>query len=222
VTTYRPRRPTRGPSPFDLAERDAFAAMSAASLDAVRSSAETWRNGLSAFITLVTTGVVIKGRDTTNALSTEWRTLLTALIGGGLLAAIVGLWQALGAQAGTRPRATTLSAVHSRYGSVAAYKVALANAAAVRLRRAQYLVATALALLLASIVVTWWAPDDSGDKSGSDKPVYLKVSHQGGTSCGALRSADGGMVRLKVPGRHEPAVIALTKVTNVEVVRACG
>ncbi|MET7703110.1 hypothetical protein [Streptomyces sp. NPDC005485] len=218
MSGYRPRRPTRGPTPFDLAERDAFAALSAASLDAVRSSAETWRNGLSAFITLVTTGVVIKGRDTTSALPTEWRAALTALIGGGLLVAILGLWQALGAQAGTRPRATTLNAVHSRYGSVAAYKVALANIAAARLRRAQYLVAVALALLLAGIGVTWWAPAEST----GDKPVYLKVAHQGRTSCGTLRSADGGMLRLKSPGRHEPAVIPLGDVTNIEVVRSCG
>ncbi|WP_419993809.1 hypothetical protein [Streptomyces boninensis] len=158
MTGYRPRRPTRAPTAADLAERDAFRAMSAASLDAVRSSAEAWRNGLSAFVTLVTTGVVIKGRDTTSVLSTGWKAALTVLIGGGLLAALLGLWQALAAQAGTRPRATTLGAVLDRYGSVAAYQVALAAAAARRLRRAQYLVALALALLLAGIVVTWWAP----------------------------------------------------------------
>ncbi|KUJ65767.1 hypothetical protein ACZ90_43480 [Streptomyces albus subsp. albus] len=218
MTVYRPRRPASGPSPFDIAERDAFAALSAGSLDAVRSSAETWRNGLTAFITLVTTGVVIKGRDTTNTLTTGWRAALTVLIGGGLLAALIGLWQALSAQAGTRPRATTLSAVHQRYSSVAAYRVALAMAAARRLRRAQYLVAVALSLLLAGIVVTWWAPADSGKKDAT----YLKVSHPGGPSCGTLRSADGGELRLKSPGEHKPVVIKLSVVSNMKVVKTCG
>ncbi|MGN9757926.1 hypothetical protein [Streptomyces sp. SD31] len=217
MTGYRPRRPTSAPSAFDIAERDAFGEMSAASLDAVRSSAETWRNGLTAFLTLVTTGVVIKGRDTTSVLTTGWKTALTLLIGGGLLAALMGLWQALAAQAGTRPRATTLSAVHDRYGSVAAYKVALAVAAAQRLRRAQYLVALALTLLLAGIVVTWWAPAEAGKA----KPVYLKVTHPGGPSCGTLRSADGGKLRLQSPGRHDPVVVPLSDVANMTVVSRC-
>jgi hypothetical protein len=222
MSGFRPRRPTSGPSAFDLAERDAFAALSAASLDAVRASAEAWRNGLSAFIALVTTGVVIKGRDTTGALPVGWRVAVTVLIGGGLLAAIVGLWQALAAQAGTRPRATTLSDVHSRYGSVAAYRVALARAAAARVGRAQYLVAVALALLLAGIVATWWAPAAPSEKKSEKKPAYLQVSHPGGPSCGTLSSADGGRLRLKSPGRHEPVVVPLTNVTGIKVVKACG
>ncbi|MGI5193923.1 hypothetical protein ACQEVY_09815 [Streptomyces sp. CA-288835] len=217
MSGFRPRRPASGPSAFDLAERDAFAALSAASLDAVRASAEAWRNGLSAFIALVTTGVVIKGRDTTAALPVGWRVAVTVLIGGGLLAAIVGLWQALAAQAGTRPRATTLSAVHDRYGSVAAYRVALAHAAAARVRRAQYLVAVALALLLAGIVATWWAPA----APSKEKPTYLEISHPGGPSCGTLSYGDGGKLRLKSPGRHEPVVVPLVEVTNIKVVKAC-
>lgn len=218
MTTYRPRRPTAAPSAFDIAERDTFAAMSAASLDTVRASAETWRNGLTAFITLVTTGVVIKGRDTTSALSTGWRAGLTVLVGGGLLTALLGLWQALAAQAGTRPRATTLGEVHSRHGSVTAYKATLAAVAAARLRRAQYLVAAALSLLLTGIVVTWWAPAEEGKEA----PVYLKVDHRGGPGCGELRSADGGKLRLKSPGRHAPVVIELSVVTNIKVVKSCG
>ncbi|MDT0544506.1 hypothetical protein [Streptomyces lonegramiae] len=218
MTAYRPRRPTSSPSASDLAERDAFAAMSATSLDVVRTSAETWRNGLSAFVTLVTTGIVIKGRDTTSVLSTGWRMAVTLLIGGGLLTAILGLWQALAAQAGTRPRATTLGAIHREYSSVAAYQVALANAAATRVRRAQYLVAVALALLLAGIVATWWAPAADAKEQ---KPAYLKVSHQGRSSCGTLRSADGGYLRLKSPGSHELAVIPLAKITNMGMVKSC-
>ncbi|MBV9161691.1 MAG: hypothetical protein JO309_09815 [Pseudonocardiales bacterium] len=48
-----------------LAERDAFTALARQSLPEVRASAETWCNGLTAFLTLVTTTMIIKGRDTT-------------------------------------------------------------------------------------------------------------------------------------------------------------
>ncbi|MDQ3152790.1 MAG: plasmid pRiA4b ORF-3 family protein [Actinomycetota bacterium] len=89
------------------------------SLPAVRASAEAWRSGLTAFLTLVTTEVIIKGRDTTAGLPTSWRVLVTVLIGGGLALAVAGLWRVLAAQAGTRYRLTlhvpgrfTLASLH--------------------------------------------------------------------------------------------------------------
>ena len=54
-------------SPSSLEERDHFAEFNAQSLAILRPSAQTWRNGLVAFITLVTIGVIIKGSDTTAA-----------------------------------------------------------------------------------------------------------------------------------------------------------
>jgi hypothetical protein len=53
----RARKPAAPPSKADLAERDRYAKRTAESLDGVRASAQTWRTGLTAFITLVTTGV---------------------------------------------------------------------------------------------------------------------------------------------------------------------
>jgi len=95
------RRPAAPPSPSDLKERDRYATLTSESLVTVRASAQTWRNGLAAFITLVTTGVVIEGRDNTAGLTAGWRIVVTALIAGGLALAVVGLWQALAAEAGT-------------------------------------------------------------------------------------------------------------------------
>src|SRR5664279_324289 len=117
----RARQPTAPPSKNDLAERDRYAKRSAESLADVRASAQTWRNGLTAFITLVTTGVVIKGRDATADLASDWRTLVTVLIGGGLLLATVGLWQALAAEAGTDPK--TVSYTHLRAHETDSYLV---------------------------------------------------------------------------------------------------
>jgi hypothetical protein len=155
---YRPRLPEQAPTPADLAERDRFQKLVAESLPAVRASAETWRNGLAAFITLVTTAVVIKGRSTAAEVPTGWRIAITILIALGLALAVVGLWQTLTAQAGARPEALTLADIHERYGSVQAYQVATALRAGRRLTFARYAVAAALTALLTGIALTWWAP----------------------------------------------------------------
>jgi hypothetical protein len=152
------RKPARAPSKSDLDERDRYAKLTAGSMDTVRGSAKTWRTGLTAFITLVTTGVVIKGRDTTAGLVGGWRAAVTILIGGGLLLAVVGLWQALAAEAGTDPKKQTLQDIRAAHGTLTAYEVHLADNAAHRLEWGRRAVAAAVVLLLAGIVATWWAP----------------------------------------------------------------
>jgi hypothetical protein len=213
---YRPRRPKRAPSQGSLAERDAFTALARQSLPEVRASAEAWRNGLTAFLTLVTTGVIIKGRDTTAGLPTAWRVLVTVLIGGGLALAVAGLWRVLAAQAGTRYRLSTRQDIRRSYGTVEAYQVALADRATDDLDAGRRLVVAALALLLLGVGVSWWAPPAS-----TDPPAYLKVTYSSTSACGALRSADNGQIRLTVTGNHDPIAVPLTQITNLAVVATC-
>ncbi|MBB5874127.1 hypothetical protein F4553_007561 [Allocatelliglobosispora scoriae] len=210
------RKPASGPEPVSRHERAAFDALVAQSLPTVRASAQAWRNGLTALIGLVTAGVAIQGRTTAAELSPGWRAGITVLIGAGLAAAVVGLWHALGAEAGTRAAPLTLADIHARHASVAAYQVALAKSAGQRLSRARTAVAVSIALLLTGVIATWWAPPIP-----SEPPAYVRVTDQHGTTCGTLLSADGGQVRLEVAGSHDPAVIALTGVTNLAVVAAC-
>jgi len=99
---------------------------------------------------------------------------------------------------------------------VQAYQVGQAAAAARRLQAARALVAAALGLLLAGVLLTWWAP-----AAPATPPAYLEVSRPGGAVCGTLDSADGGVLRLTVAGVHEPVAIPLTMVTNLAVVAAC-
>lgn len=155
---YRPRLPAAPPTQADLAEREQFRALVADSLASVRASAEAWRNGLAAFVALVTTGVVVKGQDTIAGVPTGWRVAITALIALGLASAVVGLWQALTAHAGAKPEVLTLDDIRSRYGSIHAYQVITALRAARRLMLARYAVAAALVLLLTGTILTWWAP----------------------------------------------------------------
>ncbi|HEY3505390.1 MAG TPA: hypothetical protein VGN37_21720 [Actinocatenispora sp.] len=210
--TYRPRRPGAAPSQGSLAERDAFTELARRSLPEVRSSAEAWRNGLTAFLTLVTTGVIIKGRDTAAGLSTSWRVAVTILIGGGLACAMAGLWRVLAAQAGTRHILTSRQGLRRSYGSVESYHVAVAAIALGRLTTGRRLVVVALGLLLAGVVVGWWAPTAP---SGS-----VRVSGAGTTVCGTLLSLDHRRVRLATADGH-PMTLPLTRATRVTAVDDC-
>lgn len=204
------------PRPVSAADREAFDALVRDSLPAVRSMVAAWRTGLTALITLVTTGIIVKGRTDTTALALPWRITVTLAIGAGLTLAITGLWHILAAEVGARARLLTLDDIRAQYASVQAYQVGQAAAAGRRLQTARALVAAALGLLLIGVLLTWWAP-----AAPAKPPAYLKVARYGGTVCGVLESADGGTLRLTVPGVHEPVAIPLTTVTNLAVTPAC-
>jgi hypothetical protein len=213
---YRPRKPSSAPSEGSLAQRDAFTALAKQSLPEIRASAEAWRNGLTAFLTLVTAAVIIKGRDTTAGLPTLWRVMITVFIGGGLVLAVAGLWRVLAAQAGTRYRLSTRQEIRRTYGTVEAYQVAVADRAIDDLDTGRRLVVAALALLLIGVGVSWWAP-----QAPSDSHAYLKVTSPDVIACGTLRSADGRQVRLTVAGSPDLITIPLSQITNLAVVTTC-
>ncbi|WP_326555143.1 hypothetical protein [Micromonospora sp. NBC_01813] len=165
------RLPAAAPEPVSDAERAAFAQLAQDSLPAVRASAQSWRNGLTALVSLAAAGVFVQGRSATAELTTTWRGVVTVLIGGGLVAAGVGLWYALAAEAGGRAAPMTLPDIHARHASVAAYQVALANRSANRLHRARVALGVALALLIAGALVTWWAPAALPASPAADTPA---------------------------------------------------
>jgi hypothetical protein len=208
--------PPPRPRPVSAADQKAFDRLVKDSVSSVRSMASAWRTGLTALITLVTTGIIITGRTTTTQLTTPWRIAVTAAIGGGLALALAGLWLALAAEVGARIRLQTLDGIRARYASVQAYLVGQAVGASRRLQTAKTIVAIALGLLVTGVLLTWWAP-----AAPMSPPAYLQVTTRGNTVCGTLQSADGGIVRLSVAGANEPAAIPLTTVTNMTVAASC-
>lgn len=215
-TPPQARKPAQAPSRADLADRDRYARLSAESIETVRNSAQAWRTGLVAFITLVTTGVVIKGRDTTVGLSSSWRLLITLLIGGGLLLAIVGLWQALAAEAGTGARMQTLHEIRAIHGNLTAYEVEIAAKAAGRLQWGRRAVACAVLFILLGVTATWWAP---APKSAA--PSYIDVTFKGGVTCGILRHIGRGQLQLTVNDNRTPVTIPLDEIAGLTTTDAC-
>lgn len=204
------------PRPVSAADQAAFDALVKDSVASVRSMATAWRTGLTALITLVTTGIIITGRTDVTALTLRWRIWVTAAIGGGLALALAGLWLALVAEVGARVRLQTLDDIRADYASVQAYMVGQAAAAGQRLQAARTLVGIALALLVGGVLLTWWAP-----AAPATPPAYVRVTARGGAVCGTLQSADGGVLRLSVAGAHEPVAIPLGTVTSMVVVASC-
>jgi hypothetical protein len=213
----RARLPSAPLSPRDLEERDRFARLTAGSLATVRASAQTWRNGLAAFITLVTTGIVIKGRDTTTDLPTGWRVLITVLIGGGLALAVIGLWQALAAEAGTDPKTQTLEDIRATHGSLDAYQVTLAANAAHRLQWGRRAVAAALIFFLAGIAVTWWAPS-----AVPSPPAYITVTYGHAVTCGTPVTGSRGQLRVIPYGSRRPITVSFSQITSLTDTASCS
>ena len=177
------RMPASAPNKADLDERDRYATMTAASIKTVRASAKTWRTGLTAFITVVTDGVVIRGRDTTAGLAEGWRALVMVLVGGGLLLAVVGLWQALAAEVGTDTRGRpckTSAPVTARWPPTRftwpTRRPAASSGGSGGRRRGRF--------LLAGIAVAWWAPAGAAPTQAA----YIRVTRGQIVTCGNLPS----------------------------------
>lgn len=206
-----------GPEPTSRSEREAFATLVSSSLADVRESAQAWRNGLAALISLVSAGLLIKGRSIAGDVAFGWRVAITSAVGLGLAAGIFGLWQALAAEAGSDVHDVSLSAIHRDYpGGVPAYRVAMARRVGRRLRAARRSIGVSLITLFVGIVMIWWAPS-----ARPDTPAIVIFPTGSNAVCGRLVSADHGEVRLEVEGSSIERTFPLAEISSIKVVTAC-
>lgn len=208
------RRPARGPTPAQVADRDRWEALTSASLGTTQAAAEKWRTGLAAFVTLVTGGLLIKGPESASDLTTGWRIALTLLAGGGLALAAVGLWMALRAAAGA-PAYVSYPDIVRTFGGVRQFEIACARRAADALRWAKVTMACSLSLLALAVFAWWWAPVQAAITP------RIQVTVGGKTVCGSLLSADKQQFRLQVDGETGPRTIPFSGVDNVRVTQSC-
>jgi hypothetical protein len=188
--------------------------LTAASFASTQAAAEKWRTGLAAFVTLVTGGLLIKGPASANDLTTGWRIVLTALAGGGLVAAIAGLWMALRAAAGA-PGPVGYPEIVEEYGGVRQFEVACAKRSARALQRAKVTMLFSLSLLVLAVFAWWWAPTKSAPTPRQ------AVSARGALLCGTLLSGEQQRFNLLVDGDAGPRAIPLDSVESVRIVTSC-
>ena len=208
-TPPRYREPPAGPTAGEVSDRNRWDQLVDGSLGATQASAEKWRTGLSAFVTLVTGGLLIKGPQAAQDLSVGWRTAISLLA-----AAVCGLWQALRAAAGM-PTRVNLQAVVTEFGGVRQFEVVSARKAADALRWARVLVGSALVLLGATVIVWWWAP------TSPTHLISVEQANDQPTLCGSLVSADDQVVRLQRSGVSKLDEIPFARITNLRVVDSC-
>lgn len=210
------RKPAAPPSPSDIADRDRWEALTNSSLATTQAAAEKWRAGLAAFVTLVMGGLLLKGPESANNLTTGWRAALSILAGVGLAAAIVGLWLALRAAAGS-PGRVHYSKMLTAYGGVRQFEIAAAAKASEMLRWAKLAVGAALVLLGSAAIAWWWAPEKA-----TDPPAMIKVATANdGVACGELLTGDNRQLSINVEGESEPRVIPFNDIENVRIVATC-
>lgn len=206
------RRPPAPPTAADVADRDLWDEAVAGSLDSVQAAAEKWRTGLAAFVTLVTGGLLVKGPEATDDLATRSLVLLTLFGGGGLLLAILGLWQALHAAAGT-PAVLRYEDVVAAHGSYKQFRAEAAKAASRALATARRLVGWSLFLLGITVIAWWWTPTEPSQ--------LVKVSVGDEVVCGKLQSADAQKIVVKPGGASRMTTIPFDDVDNIHVVGEC-
>lgn len=208
-------RPPKGPTRSTVADERDFSTLVNTSLAATRKSAEAWRTGASALITLVTAGLFIKGPSDAAKLSNGGRTVVTIFLGFGLACALFGLWQILKAAAGT-PSLQTFPQLIETYGSVKAAEVGAANGAAKQLKRGRVGIAVSLALFLFGIMSWWWVAPVP------ETQFRIIVTVDDVRICGELQSADEQTIVVKVAGHKNPREISFADVDNLAIVGTCG
>ncbi len=219
MTAARPpfRKPARGPSPATLENIEQWNTLVASSVDRATATAEKWRTGLAAFVTVMTSVLLFKGPDA-QKIAVPWNlvVIVPLVAGAGLM--ILGLWRALQASA---PSLTTAdyAAVVGRYGTVRAYMIAAANAVTTQLEKAKFWVTWALIAFAVGILAWWLVPA----KSDTAKTL-VSVTDQHGIvlSCGTFVESENNTITLRPQGADTTVTIALQNANAVTVAERCA
>lgn len=204
-----PPRPATRAAADDIA---AWETLVVSSLPRAQATAETWRNGLAGFVTLLTAAVVLKGPESADQMQAGWRFAVGLLIIVGVGLAIVSLWSALRA-ASPRLAAAELGSTVAQWGSVQAAEVGAALQSAKLLTHAKFLMAGALLALALGYGGWWIAP------AATEQSVTVTTS-DGNTLCGPLRAAETGFIVVEVQGVG--TTVPLGDVASIEPSASCS
>lgn len=204
-------RPTHGPSasaPRDLADWDSLID---GALDRAKVTAEKWRTGLAAFITLLTGLLLFKGPEEASSLAQPYNWIIIGLLVVGGLLAVVALWKALEAAAPSTVSRTSFTETVKEYGSIRARNMAAAEATLTTLTSAKRWMVPSLALIALGVVLWWIAPT----------PVATYVSVTGTQSvCGVLESSSLGTVTIR-PSNVDAITLDIADLKSIHTVTKC-
>lgn len=218
MTAPRAVRPARNaPSATALHDLQRWAELRSGALARAQKSADTWRNGLAGFVTLLLSVLILKGSALTDV--TGWARWAIALCFiGGAGCAIAGLWRALIAQVPNESR-VDYDDVIAKHGSIATYELELAALSQCRIKQAQRFVMVALGALIVGMFVWWVAPGPTPSPR-----VHVTWSDQGAVRkiCGELLPAPDRRITVRANSQSDPMTIPVTKILQLDAVPSCS
>lgn len=212
------RRPSTGPSGEALGNLIRWQTLQEGSAAQSTKTAETWRNGLAGFVTLLTSVLIFKGADIADVAEPQ-KYGVSVLIAAGALAAIRGLWLALAAEA--PPMADVeYCATISEHKTIAAYEQQVQRESASKLSKARRWIFVSLLAIFAGTITWWLSP--AADKPKSS--IQVTWSDQDGakqTVCGTQTAASSGKIAILVGDAEVPTIIQLSSVVAIKIVSKC-
>jgi hypothetical protein len=215
MSARAPEPPTSGPTQEDIENAEAWERLATSSAESVVNSAEKWRNGLAALVTLITGGLIIAGPDGSD-MPAAWRIAATIITTAGIGCAAVGCFLALSVSAG-RPSIADLPSIVAKYHSVQNYSAIQATKKVKQVAAVQVLAIIAVAALVLGAAAWSMAPKA---QTQPDTPKF-SVDSGKNTYCGDLVSADKGVIVLAVKGEKDHRVLPYTSVTNFRQTEKC-
>ncbi len=192
------------PSPSSLSAAQRAQELVASQLTGVRKAADSWRTGLLAVLGLVTTILVVKGRDSFKDLDSIAQYLIGGALGIALLLAAIGSWQAMRAAYGDpRPRTTD---------GVLTWDYQDSAAAVVSLGWARRLLFGALLFIAVAVGLTWYWP------AAASQPK-VRADFGGDVACGTLVRADAHDIVITEDGSDKSYPI--TSLTSLKIGVTC-
>lgn len=182
-------------------------------LDAVRAMAGSWSIGLAGLLAAVLGFGLIRGRSDLERLDRGWAVAVAVLLGLVLLVGAYAAYRILGAAHGV-PTPRPLRRGHRFDGRQGRPRTnhEIATSALDSLRRGMIATASALALLVLAVAITWFGPPREG----------LRISLIDGTGaplCGAVKETSTGTITLQTS--TSTVVVTLASAHSVRPVQSC-
>lgn len=197
-------------TPTTLAGEDASAEVTQAvgdQLKSTRATADSWQKGLAGLLTVVTSILLLKGRDSIDEIDHWYAVTAAVALGIAALFGAVAAYKLLDAAYG-QPSSQDLTKI--RQESLYVWRYERAVEAARKLRTGQLLLLASIAIVGGTVVLTWFAPEPSSS------PAYQVRDAQG--HCGELAKADNGKYKLT---EDDNVVTIIGGLSGLKLVRKC-
>lgn len=178
--------------------------------DSARKQAEGWRTGLSGLTALLSTALIVKGRDNIASLTIGFRWGVVILLGVALTLLATATLLAIRASSGMPNEDILLSGE-----SLRSWTLGEVGRISIAIRRATWLATAGVACLTVAIGSAWLGP------VAKPATAQVDVLYGGGHACGELTSGDRHNLILDDGTRARPVNIPLSTVIAIRPIRSC-